>query len=225
MEFTMENESKRVQRRRRVSKSVEETLKRWKEINSQHDHLEDDDKRVRKTHAKGAKKGCMKGKGGPENSCNNYRGVRQRTWGKWVAEIREPKGGHLWLGTFSNAREAALAYDEAARAMYGPSARLNLPDCHPECSNQKGSPVTSSEPTTTSHHSKGLGSKESKQEDSRTNCESDFGGDGTMSSMEAPVNKTESEVREGTIDDLPMNMFDVEDLLQLMDNDPVNESA
>ncbi|KAJ0458371.1 putative transcription factor AP2-EREBP family [Helianthus annuus] len=34
----------------------------------------------------------------------------------------------LWLGTFGSAVEAARAYDEAARVMYGPVARLNMPD-------------------------------------------------------------------------------------------------
>jgi hypothetical protein len=69
----------------------------------------------------------MTGKGGPENRNCVYRGVRQRTWGKWVAEIREPnRGRRLWLGSFPTALEAAHAYDEAAGAMYGPTARVNF---------------------------------------------------------------------------------------------------
>jgi EREBP-like factor len=100
--------------------SVVETLAKWKENQT---------RPILKLQAIGLKKGCMKGKGGPENSKYNYRGVRQRAWGKWVTEIRQPKGGkRLWLGTFSNSMDAALAYDEAVRTMYGSCARLNFPD-------------------------------------------------------------------------------------------------
>jgi hypothetical protein len=100
----------------------------------------------------------MKGKGGPQNSQINYRGVRQRTWGKWVVEIRQPKGGkRLWLGTFSNAMEAALAYDEAARIMYGSCARLNFPDSSSATTSSSTRPVESlagfDSTTTTSNYS------------------------------------------------------------------------
>ncbi|GAB4847866.1 Dehydration-responsive element-binding protein [Ancistrocladus abbreviatus] len=75
----------------------------------------------------------------------------QRTWGQWVAEIRQPnRRRRLWLGTFPTAIEATRKYDEAARAMYGPFARLNLPDYKMEsCNNSATTNTTTTSATST----------------------------------------------------------------------------
>lgn len=57
-----------------------------------------------------------------------YKGLRQKLWGQYAAEIRDlmRNSVRVWLGTFDMVEvAAALAYDQEAFAMRGTTAVLN----------------------------------------------------------------------------------------------------